>query len=92
MKADNIKNPDSLRAFLDEYMTQWKNSSNIMYSRSIVCNKDAFRFNLKTFPGGKKDVESICSQLGTKFGVKMSVKGKKGRVTEGYFNLAEISW
>jgi hypothetical protein len=92
MKADNIKNPDLLRAFLDEYMTQWKTSPNIMYSRSIVCNKDAFRFNLKTFPGGKKDVESICSQLGTKFGVKMSVKGKKGRVTEGYFNLAEISW
>jgi hypothetical protein len=92
MKADNIKNPDSLRAFLDEYMTQWKNSPNIMYSRSIVCNKDAFRFSTKTFPGGKKDVESICSQLGTKFGVKMSVKGKKGRVTEGFFNLAEISW
>ena len=92
MNADNIKNPESLHSFIDEYMTQWKTSPNIMYSRSIVCNKDAFRFSLKTFPGGKKDVESICSQLGTKFGVKMSVKGKKGRVTEGYFNLAEISW
>lgn len=92
MKADNIKNPESLRAFLDEYMTQWKTSPNIMYSRSIVCNKDAFRFSLKTFSGGKKEVESICSQLGNKFGVKMSVKGKKGRVTEGFFNLAEISW
>jgi hypothetical protein len=92
MKADNIKDPESLRAFLDEYMTQWKTSPNIMYSKSIVCNKDAFRFSLTTFPGGKKDVESICSQLGTKFGVKMSVKKKRGRFTEGYFNLAEISW
>lgn len=92
MKADNIKNPESLLAFLTEYMTQWKTSPNIMYSRSIVCNKDAFRFSLKTFPGGKKDVESICFQLGTMFGVKMSVKGKKGRITEGFFNLAEISW
>jgi hypothetical protein len=92
MKADNIKDPESLRAFLDEYMTQWKTSPNIMYSRSIVCNKDAFRFSTKTFPGGKKDVESICSQLGTKFGVKLSVKSRRGNHAADCFNLAEISW
>jgi len=92
MRADNIKDPESLRAFLDEYMTQWKTSPNIMYSRSIVCNKDAFRFSTKTFPGGKKDVESICSQLGTKFGVKLSVKSRRGNHAADCFNLAEISW
>ena len=88
--ADDIKDQESLYAALYRYLILA--STDAHFTKSISCNKDAFRFSIKAFPNGKKDVETICSRLGTKFGIKMSVKGKKGRTTEGFFNLAEISW
>ena len=88
--ADDIKNQDTLSTALYRYLILAKTDSH--FTKSISCNNDAFRLSLKAFPNAKKDVETICSRLGAEFGIKMSVKGKKGRTTEGFFNLAEISW
>ena len=88
--AEDIKDQESLYAALYRYLILARTDSH--FTKSISCNKDAFRFSIKAFPHGKKDVQTICSRLGTEFGIKMSVKGKQGRKTEGFFNLAEISW
>ena len=88
--AEDIKNQEALSKALSRYLVLARTDAH--FTKSISCNKDAFRFSIKAFPNGKKDVQKICSRLGTEFGIKMSVKGKKGRTTEGFFNLAEISW
>ena len=88
--AEDIKDQESLSVALHRYLILAKTDA--QFTKSISCNKDSFRFSIKSFPNGKKDVEKICSHLGAEFGIKMSVKGKKGRTTEGFFNLSEISW
>jgi len=88
--ADDIKNQETLRTALYRYLVLARTDAH--FTKSISCNKDAFRFSIKAFPNGKKDVQTICSRLGTEFGIKMSVKCKKGRTTEGFFNVEMISW
>jgi hypothetical protein len=88
--ADDIKNQETLSTALYRYLVLARTDAH--FTKSISCNKDAFRFSIKAFPNGKKDVQTICSRLGTEFGIKMSVKCKKGRTTEGFFNVEMISW
>jgi hypothetical protein len=88
--AEDIKDQESLYAALYRYLILARTDSH--FTKSISCNKDAFRLSIKAFPNDKKDVQRICSRLGTEFGIKMSVKYKQGRTTEGFFNLKEISW
>jgi hypothetical protein len=87
---DDIENQESFERALDKYLELA--TSNDHFEKSISCNKDAFRFALSNFPNGKKDIENICARLGTERGVKMTVKGRKGPTTPGFFNLSEISW
>ena len=88
-----VKTPALLEAALREYMTQWKESATLTYSRSIQSTKERFALDKDAFHWASKDnhdVARICAKLGAEFGVRM--KMTYGRSAANYFNLKTISW
>jgi hypothetical protein len=88
-----MKTPALLEGALREYMTQWKESTTLTYSRSIQSSKERFALDKTTFHWASKDshdVATICAKLGAEFGVRM--KMTYGRSAANYFNLKTITW
>jgi len=95
-KADHLKSKAKFEAGMRNYLDTWKAQSEIKdgleVSNKIVTHQDNFRISTRAFPGGKDEVQALCSEIGEEYGIVPVVKGRKGRVGKGYFNLAEISW
>lgn len=88
-----VKTPALLEAAVREYMTQWKESATLTYSRCIQSSKERFALDKAAFNWLSKDSHDVartCAKLGAEFGVKM--KMTYGRSAANYFNLKTISW
>ena len=95
-KADHLKSKAKFEAGMRNFLDIWKAQSEmedgLEVSNKIVTHQDNFRISTRAFPGGKDEVQALCSEIGAEYGIVPVVKGRKGRVGKGYFNLAEISW
>jgi hypothetical protein len=95
-KADHLKSKAKFEAGMRKFLDTWKAQSEmedgLEVSNKIVTHQDNFRISTRAFPGGKDEVQALCSEIGAEYGIVPVVKGRKGRVGKGYFNLAEISW
>ncbi len=95
-KAEHLKSKAKFEAGMRNFLDTWKAQSEmedgLEVSNKIVTHQDNFRISTRAFPGGKDEVQALCSEIGAEYGIVPVVKGRKGRVGKGYFNLAEISW
>ena len=95
-KTDHLKSKAKFEAGMRNFLDIWKAQSEmedgLEVSNKIVTHQDNFRISTRAFPGGKDEVQALCSEIGAEYGIVPVVKGRKGRVGKGYFNLAEISW
>jgi hypothetical protein len=88
----NMRSQESLVTTLREYLTCWRNATEIRYASSISANEGAWRLSNAIFPNGKAGIKLLLRPLEVEFGITISVKLKRGRTTDGYFNLDKISW
>ena len=87
-----IKTPERLESALRDYLRLYRESS-LTVARCIQSNKDRFSLTKSSFHylGPKQnDVEAICSELSTEFGVKMKITYARGGAD--YFNVKKIEW
>ena len=87
-----IKTPLLMEIALREYLRLYKESS-LTVARCIQSNKDRFALSKRDFHYDnpkQNDVERICAELGTTFGVKMKVI--YARSAADSFNVKRIEW
>lgn len=88
----NMRSRESFIAFFREHLTNVRNAIEIRYGRSISADKDSWRVSNAIFPNGKAGIKLLLRPLEVEFGITFSVTLRKGRSTDGYFNLDKISW
>ena len=88
-----VKTPVLLEMALRDYLGLFRSDTSLTVARCIQSNKERFSLRKREFhyiSSKQNDVETICGQLGSEFGVKMKIiYARSGAYS---FNVKRIEW